>query len=162
MDNILPKRKHPRLKEFDYSTPGAYFITICAHKRRHLFAQITDVPYGDAIIQYTPYGNVAKEQLLQLKKRYPQIKIEHYTIMPNHIHMIISLNNEAQSSITDIICAYKSLTVQACRKMQLQEKVFQTSFHDHVIRNQQDYDEIARYIENNPKQWALDHLYTEE
>ena len=119
-----------------------------------------------AEIQYTPYGNIAQSQLLLLEKRYPPLKIDQFVIMPNHIHAIFLLEEAAGASprptITDIVCAYKSLTTRACKKVQPIEKLFQTSFYEYVIRGREDYDEIAEYIVNNPKQWELDKLYTEE
>ena len=119
-----------------------------------------------AEIQYTPYGEIAQEQMLLLEKRYPSLTIDRFVIMPNHIHAILLLKETAGDSqcptITDIVCAYKSLTTRACKKVQPIEKLFQTSFYEHVIRGREDYDEIAEYIENNPKQWELDKLYTKE
>ena len=86
-------------------------------------------------------------------------------IMPNHIHAILMLDEAAGASphptITDIVCAYKSLTTRECKKASPINKLFQSSFYDHVIRGQADYDEIAEYIINNPKQWELDQLYSE-
>ncbi len=104
--------------------------------------------------------------MLLLEKRYPTLKIDQYVIMPNHIHAILVLEDAAGASprptITDIICAYKSLTTRECKKAHPIDKMFQTSFYEHVIRGQADYDEIAEYITNNPKQWELDKLYSEE
>ena len=166
MENSLPKRKHPRLKQYDYSTAGAYFITICTHNRRCLLSRIVGRGLAPAEIQHTVYGQIAREQLLLLEKRYPSVKIDQYVIMPNHIHAILILEEAAGASprptITDIVCAYKSLTTRACKKVQPIDKLFQTSFYEHVIRGQKDYNEIAEYIQNNPKQWELDTLYVEE
>jgi len=64
-------------------------------------------------------------------------------------------------TIPDVVCAYKSLTTKACKAVQPIDKLFQTSFYEHVLRGQADYDEIAEYIVNNPKQWELDSLYSE-
>ena len=166
MENTLPKRKHPRLKTYDYSTSGAYFITVCAHNRRCLFAKIIGHEYDSAEIQYSPHGKIAREQLFLLEERYPSLKVDQFVIMPNHIHAIFILEETAGASprptIQEIVCAYKSLTTRACKKAFPTEKVFQTSFYDHVIRGQEDYLEIAEYIANNPKQWELDKLYAEQ
>ena len=166
MENCLPQRKHPRLDYYDYSTAGAYYITICTHNRQHLLSHIVGRGLTPAEIQYTPYGIIAKEQLFQLEKRYPFLRIDQYVIMPNHIHAILVLEDAVGDSkrpaIMDIVCAYKSLTTRACKKVQPIDKLFQTSFYEHVIRGREDYDEIAEYIINNPKQWELDKLYSEE
>ena len=166
MENNLSKRKHPRLSHYDYSTAGAYFITICTQNRRCLLSHIVGRGLAPAEIQYTAYGRIAQEQLLLLEQRYPSLKIDQYVIMPNHIHAILLLEETAGGSqrptITDIVCAYKSLTTRQCKKVQPIDKLFQTSFYEHVIRNQEDYREIAEYIANNPKQWELDRLYSKE
>ena len=166
MDSNLPKRKHTRLTHYAYNAAGAYFVTICTQNRRCLLSHIVGRGLAPAEIQYTIYGRIAKEQLLLLEKRYPSLKIDQYVIMPNHIHMILFLEETAGASprptISDIICAYKSLTTRDCKKERPIDKLFQTSFFEHIIRGHEDYDEIAEYIVNNPKQWELDKLYLEE
>ena len=166
MENNLPKRKHPRLNHYDYSTAGAYVITICTHSRRCLLSRIVGRGLAPAEIQYTAYGQIAQEQLLLLEQRYPSLIIDQYVIMPNHIHAILLLEETAGDSqrptVMDIVCAYKLLTTRQCKKVQPIDKLFQTSFYEHVIRGCEDYKEIAQYIVNNPKQWELDKLYSKE
>ena len=166
MENNLPKRKHTRLKHYDYSSAGAYFITICTHNRRCLLSRIVGRGLAPAEIQYTAYGQIAQAQLLLLEQRYPSLKIDRYVIMPNHIHAIVLLEEVAGASqrpaITDIVCAYKSLTTRQCKKVLPIDKLFQSSFYEHVIRNREDYQGIAEYIDHNPKQWELDRLYVKD
>ena len=166
MENNLPQRKHPRLDAYDYSTAGAYFITICTQNRRCLLSSIVGRGLAPAEIQFTTYGHIAQEQLLLLEQRYPALQIDQYVIMPNHIHAILLLEETTgeyrQPSITDIICAYKSLTTRQCKKVQPIDRLFQTSFYEHIIRGREDYHEIAEYIVNNPRQWELDKLYSAE
>ena len=186
MENKFPKRKHPRLKSYDYSEPGAYFITICTHNKQCLLSRVVGRGLAPAEVQYTAYGQIAREQLLRLESRYPNAKIDQYVIMPNHIHAIILLEEPAgansicaiapgnrfglircaehhpRPTIPDIVCAYKSLTTKACKKAQFVGKLFQTSYYEHIIRGSEDYDQIAAYIANNPKQWELDTLYAAE
>ena len=166
MENHLPRRKHPRLEHYDYSTAGAYYITICTQNRRCLLSHIVGRGLAPARVQYSAYGQIAEEQLFLLEKRYPSLKIDQYVIMPNHIHAILLLDGAGEDNqlpmITDIVCVYKSLTTRECKKVQPIEKLFQTSFYEHVIRGREDYDEIAEYIGNNPKQWELDKLYSVE
>jgi REP element-mobilizing transposase RayT len=165
MKDYLPQRKHPRLNQYDYSSPGAYFITICTENRRCLLSHIVGRGLGPAETVYTTYGKISKEQLFLLEERYSNLKIDRYVIMPNHIHAILILDEAVginpRPTITDIICAYKSLTTRECKKVQPIDKMFQTSFYEHVIRGQADYDEIVEYIANNPKRWELDKLYSE-
>ena len=166
MEHNFPRRKHPRLKEYDYSMPGAYFITICTQDKRCLLSRIVGQGLAPAEIRLTEYGAIAAEQLLLLEKRYPFVKVDRYVIMPNHIHIILLLEENAESvrrpAVSDIVCAYKSLTTKSCKQKRPIAKLFQTSFYDHVIRGREDYLGIAEYIENNPKQWELDKLYMKE
>jgi len=166
MENNLPKRKHPRLDHYDYSTAGAYFITICTQSRRCLLSRIVGRGLAPAEIQYTAYGQIAQEQLLLLEQRFPSLKIDQYVIMPNHIHVILFLEETAgvtpRPTVMDIVCAYKSLTTRQCKKVQPIDKLFQTSFYEHIIRGREDYNALAEYIVNNPKQWELDRLYSKE
>ena len=116
MENTLPKRKHPRLKSYNYSTAGAYYITICTHNKQCLLSQIVGRGLAPAEIQYTACGKIAEEQLFLLERRYPSLTVDQYVIMPNHIHAILILSDAAGASprptITDVVCAYKSLTTK--------------------------------------------------
>ena len=160
-----PERKLPRLKEYDYSQGGAYFVTICTQDRKRILSNIS-VGRGLApavTVELTPYGVVAQEQLLKLEERYPSVQIDRYVIMPNHIHILIQFVQAAGASplptLSDVICTYKSITTRLCRRICPIPKLFQTSFHDHVIRGEADYQEIAQYIVNNPAKWAEDKYY---
>ena len=164
MEKCLPERKHTRLRDYDYGTAGAYFVTICTQNRRCLLSRIVGRGLAPAEIQYTQYGQIARNQLLLLERRYPALKIDSYVIMPNHIHAILILEDAEEGrnrTLSDVICAYKSLTTRECKKVRPIDKLFQTSFYEHVIRGRKDYDEIVEYITNNPKQWELDSLYSE-
>ena len=164
----LPKRKPTRLKGYDYSTPGAYFITICVKDRKQLLSKIiVGQGLAPAENQLTIYGNIAKEQLELLENRYNGIKIDKYVIMPNHIHILISYEMPAGASpcptISDIICTFKSITTRFCKKEGLNEKhLFQSSFHDHIIRGEKDYQKIWEYIDTNVIKWEKDCFYNSE
>ena len=166
----LAKRKHPRLENYDYSSAGAYFVTICTQNRRCMLSRIVGrglAPAETIKIKYTSFGEIARRQLLLLEDRYPYLSVDQYAIMPNHIHAIIILGGETagaspRPTITDIICAYKSLTTIECKKNGFKDKIFQTSFYDHIIRSREDYEEIAKYIHENPLRWHFDELYAEE
>jgi len=166
----LPIRKHPRLNNFDYGTSGAYFVTICTQNRRCVLSRIVGrglAPAEMNVTEYTLFGEIAKKQLFLLEERYPFLAIDQYVIMPNHIHVILILNGEAagaspRPTVMDIVCAYKSLTTIECKKNSLSDKLFQTSFYEHIIRGREDYDEIRKYIYENPMRWYYDELYAEE
>ena len=170
MENKLPQRKHPRLKHYDYGSVGAYFITICTEKKKCILSRIVGrglAPAETLSVEYTTWGKIAEKQLFALQNRYPHLVIDRYIIMPNHIHLLIGLNNEAagaspRPTVIDIICTYKSLTTIECRKHGFSEKLFQTSFFEHIVRNEKDYDEISKYIGENPYYWIQDKLYSSD
>ncbi len=167
MKNDLPKRKHPRLNNYDYSSAGAYFVTICTHNRRSLLSKVVGRGLAPAEIELTEYGKIANDELMLINSRYPDVSVDKYVIMPNHIHIVFIINGEAagaspRPTVMDVVCAYKSLTTKKCKKLKPIKKLFQTSFYEHVIRNRDDYEEVARYIENNPITWQYDELYSEE
>ena len=166
----LPQRKHPRLDNYDYSSAGAYFVTICTQNRRCVLSRIVGrrlAPAEASGMEYTSFGKIAEQQLLSLKDRYAYLSVDQYVIMPNHIHVVLILESEAagaspRPTITDIVCAYKSLTTRECKKNGFDGKLFQTSFYEHIIRGREDYEEIVKYIYENPIRWYYDELYNEE
>ena len=170
-NNKFPKRKPNRLKKFDYSQNGAYFVTVCTQNKQCILGKIVGQGLAPAAVELSLYGKTAEKYILQLEQRYSRIKIEKYVIMPNHIHMLIFIDNSnvcatAGASpcptLSDVICAFKSLTAIECRKRGYQmKKFFQTSFHDHIIRDEADYLKIWNYIDTNPAKWQEDCFYIE-
>ncbi|MBP3495109.1 MAG: transposase [Clostridia bacterium] len=164
----LPKRRPTRLKSFDYSTNGAYFITICTHNRQKTLSKIV---VGEGLappeVKLTKLGEITREQLLLLEKRFENIKIDRFVIMPNHIHLIIFINNDSggaspSPTVCDVICAFKSKSVSLCKKAGYLDKVFQRSFHDRIIRNRREYEKITKYIYENPVLWEEDCFYSKD
>ncbi len=116
-ENELPKRKHPRLKEYDYSSNGYYYVTICAKDMKCIFGKVEKLEenvgrglapaerkYNDTVITLSPYGLVAEKQLFALEQRYDYVKIDKYVIMPNHIHAIIVLDGMAAGASPALHC----------------------------------------------------------
>lgn len=160
----FPKRKHPRLKEYDYSQSGYYYVTIHMEKGQPALSAVGRglTPTG-AEVTLTAVGEIAREQLLLLEKRYPHVRIIKHVLMPTHIHAIIQLRAETagaspRPTLMDVVCAYKSLTTRACnhRFNTPGRKLFQTSFYETVLRNEQAFRECWQYIENNPLRWLLE------
>ena len=165
--NNFPKRKHPRLVYYDYSKSGYYHVTICIEGRKPFLSTVgRGLAPAANTVTLTEIGKIAEEQLLLLESRYPFVKIDRYVIMPNHIHIIFALFGKTagaspRPTLSDIVCAYKSRTTRICNKL-LQtpgRRIFQTSFYDEIIRNQAAYDEISKYIFENPMKWEEDELY---
>ncbi len=145
----LPNRKQNRLRDYDYGQNGAYFITICTKDRKQ---NLCDIVGDDAHIVPKQYGTIVERYI----RNVPEI--EKHVIMPDHIHLIIRIENGAMwaspptNKVANIVRSIKTLTTK-----EIGESIFQRSYYDHVIRNQQDYDEIWQYIENNPAKWRLTH-----
>ena len=156
--NKLPKRKTIRIKDYDYSNPGAYFITICTAKREMLFWNNVG---ADIIrpqnIQLSRIGKIAEQGILQIETHYENVFVDKYCIMPDHIHLILQIkaNENGQkistSTIPTIIGSLKRWVSK-----QVGKPLWQKSFFDHGIRNQQDYDEIWKYIDDNPLKYILE------
>ena len=154
-------RKHPRLKHYDYSLPGYYYVTIHVEKSAPLLSGIRQVSMQNEIqVVLTPIGKLAEQELFALENRYPHVRIDKYVIMPTHIRAIVQLlaGESTRPGLTDIICAYKSLTTRACNQMLgvVNKKLFQASFYECVLRNEQAYQQCWKYIDDNPSKWLLD------
>ena len=160
----LPKRKHTRLKNYDYSQNGAYFVTICTHNRKPILSEIV----GQAApclphIKLTEIGKITEQYIKNIENIYEYVKVDKYVIMPDHIHLLISINtpfNGGQPSdrptLDNIVRSVKVMV-----RKSIGFSVFQTSFFEHIIRNDNDYKEIFQYIENNPLKRYLEKTNTE-
>ena len=145
-DDRFPSRKNPRMRNFDYSSSCYYFITICTWKKTCIFGK------PDAL---NAWGITAETVLTEIEKHFVHVKVDKYVIIPNHVHMILVLGN-TNAGVSTIIGQYKSSVTRIIRKTQPHQKIWQTSFHDHVIRNQKDYERIWLYIDANPQNWNKD------
>lgn len=161
-------RKKNRLQGYDYSKNGAYFITICAKDRAELFGKIIAVG-GDVHIapnlKLSQIGEVIRNAIDKLPSIRCDIVVDKYVIMPNHLHSIVIIKRGdvfnargdvdiAPYGVSDFIRTLKIITTK-----QIGFSPWQRSFHDHIIRNEDDYTRIAEYIENNPAKWAEDCFY---
>ena len=161
-----PKRKPVRLKDYDYSAEGAYFITICAKNMMRYFGRIiVGEPLAAPVNNLSCYGKIAENQLKALSARYSNIETDKYVVMPNHIHFILRIKSGGASTsptISDVVRTFKSLTMRECRSNgYCGETLFQRSFHDHIIRSDDDYKKIWEYIDTNVIRWEKDCFYIE-
>lgn len=165
---VLPRRKPARLKKFDYSTNGAYFITICTEKRKNILSTI--VGEGSPLPRLSCFGKIVDAWIQKMPSKYPEISVNCYVIMPNHIHLLLFVFNDRDGRgdpSPTVSSAIGWLKYQATKEINemcnsVGEKVFQRSFYDHIIRNDDDYCEIHNYIYENPIRWQYDKLYAEE
>lgn len=149
MDNERPQRKGLRLKNYDYSSNGAYFVTICTDgKEKNLCRLLPPETDGAAPRQIlSPIGKAVEEMI----GRIPGI--DKYVIMPNHIHMII-MSDGAGLPLSRKIRFFKS---NLTRK--LGHPIWQREYYDHVIRDEYDYRVKWKYIDDNPARWTDDDYY---
>lgn len=149
----LPKRKPTRLKDYDYSTPGAYFVTLCIKDRKSI---LSDITVGANIVRpkeihLTRYGKIAESAIKNIPNYYPIISVDNYVIMPDHIHLLLNIHSDIDGrpmvapTIDRVIKQTKGYITK-----QIGFSIWQKSFNDHIIRGQEDYKNIWEYIENNP------------
>ena len=168
----LPRRKSPRLKNFDYSTPGYYFVTFCTHNRRRTLSHIVGAVHEPPETRLTEQGKIVNDVIINIPEHLG-IKIDKYVIMPNHIHMIMIIeHNEhlrairesplhSRQIIEKAVGYIKMNSSKRIRKSISCEKIWQRSFHDHIIRGEKDYQKIWQYINCNPMCWENDCFYSE-
>ena len=178
-------RKSIRLKGYDYSQAGLYFITICTHNRQCLFGEIV---HNEMVVN--DFGHIADRHWEKLSERFQNFELDVFQIMPNHMHGIILLTNPVGAGFTPapidgatvpidgptvgatarvaptvggIVGAYKSLVSNECLEIFKQKfpgdymgKLWQRNYHEHIIRDEQSYHRIANYIINNPQNWKND------
>ena len=155
-----PKRKHPRLKEYDYGQNGAYFITICTKDRAALLGQVNMEPVirdeselGMRQIHLSATGELCRQLLEAIPNHYDGVTLDCFVIMPDHIHMVLVLDDTActggqrsgRPTIPNILHAFKRLSSR-----QANTDLWQASFYEHIIRNEKDMAEIRAYILQNP------------
>ncbi len=154
------QRKDYRLKNFDYSSPNAYFITICTKDRLPIFWQhISRHSVGAAIgrpvtYQLSPYGHIVDTAINSISVHYSGVDVDKYVIMPNHIHMIISITNKPAPKIPTIINQMKGYVSK-----QLGFSPWQKLYYDRIIRDEEEYLAKWQYIEDNPLKWTEDEEY---
>ncbi|MCL2592922.1 MAG: hypothetical protein FWD82_06110 [Defluviitaleaceae bacterium] len=152
----MEKRKSNRLKDYDYSSNGSYFITICTKDHAKILSQI--VGANCVRPKLSKIGEVVENEITKLSNIYDNVSVNCYVIMPNHIHMIILIQKEGRTqfapTISRIIKQFKgTITKQAGFSP------WQKSFHDHIIRNEKNFITISEYIKNNPINWKNDCFY---
>lgn len=142
----FPKRKYPRLKEFDYGGENFYFITICTDQKKCIF--------GDpGILNFR--GKMVNNAILQIPEHFSGIRVDKFVIMPNHVHLILKVEKKG-SDLFNAIGSFKAASTRMIHEVDPELKIWQRSFYDHVIRNEKSYGKIWYYIETNPIKWEED------
>ncbi len=170
MNSQFSNRQSPRLHGYDYSLPGAYSITLVAYHRECLFGN----KLGEKM-QLNKAGIIVEKYLTEISIHYPWTEVGVFVVMPKHVHVIIFLNENTEEickrrshedrhcviGLPSIIGTYKSFTARKINHLRKAHgtPVWQRSYYDHIIRNDDDLRNIWQYIESNPQNWRKDELH---
>lgn len=158
-----PKRKNIRLNDYDYSSAGAYFITICTKNRQFELSQIfrSCNCVGADIIRpsLTQYGKIVEKAIDAISNHYPEVTIDKYVIMPDHIHLILTITSPETNGriISAPTKPIRTIIGQMKRwvSKEIGISIWQKSYYDHVIRDENDYTTKWNYINKNPLSWFI-------
>ena len=167
----LPVRKSIRLKEYDYSQEGCYFITICVKNGHEMLGEIVNHQ-----LILSEHGSIVKREIDSIYEIRKECAVKKFVIMPNHIHLIVQIvgddgnrpvsphtdgvNHRAdchpplRKSVPNMVQGLKGAVTR-----QIGFSLWQRSYHDHIIRNREDYQRIWQYIDENPIKWVEDRYY---
>lgn len=175
----LTKRKPNRLKAYDYSQNGIYFLTICTAEKRPILSKIENSSgivsnnlfrtdsvdsqnshhiVGANCVRLSKIGEIVENEIRKINFVYDNVCVDNYVIMPNHIHLMIRLNSRVDvqnaPTISRIVKQFKGSITK-----QLGRSIWQKSYYDHIIRDDVDYNTKWQYIDENPIKWTDDELY---
>ena len=148
------------MPQYDYSSAGSYFLTVCTKDKRCTLGTVGRDDLGAPQVQLTARGTLAQRYICAIETAYHDVTVEKYAVMPNHIHILLTLHNGAPGSarptqrIPRLVAALKRVTNRAAG-----EELWQTSYYDHVVRGEADFLRIWSYIHTNPARWAEDEYY---
>ena len=172
MDRFKNKFKtvSSRLKNWDYKNPWWYYVTICTKNHKEWFGEISN-----SKMILNELGQIANEYWINIPIHYPEVELDEYIIMPNHIHGIIILNelptvetpymvslqSNRQHSLGDVVGKYKAAVARQSRKMGYKQFQWQPRFYDRIIRNEKELFQIRKYIQQNPLKWEIEKDFPE-
>ncbi|MBK8187926.1 MAG: transposase [Cellvibrio sp.] len=158
-------RKSIRLKNYDYSALGFYFITICCHQQLPLLGKIRN-----GLMHNNDIGNLVVQCWLAIAKQYSHIKLHEYVVMPNHFHGIIEIGGFDQGAINcaptigNIVRGFKGRSTRVFNQLNRfpsGNSLWQRNYHEHIIRNETSYTKICEYIQTNPLRWKNDSYFVQ-
>ena len=190
----LAKRKSQRLREFSYSETAAYFITVICFKRKHLLGRIDptcaasrkpvrggvpDAPRpeisncAEITVELSGIGKIVDAKIREMDEKFPGVSIDHFVIMPNHVHLLLSVDETCGASRTPPLTgSTESKTVRSNETIPrfisylkrstnrvAGAEIWHRGYHDHIIRDCADYMVRYKYISDNPARWAEDEYY---
>lgn len=149
-----------RLKDWDYGSNASYFVTICTKHKRHFFGAVIN-----GKMNHSNTGKIADECWKEIPDHFMFVELGEYVIMPNHVHGIITINKpsnlhlpSSKSTLSTIVGSFKSAVTKLINRKQsldivIEDFGWQERFHDHVVRNEEEFNRISKYIRDNPINW---------
>lgn len=152
-------RKKNRLKGYDYSSNASYFLTVCSDKRKEIFSQIVfDNTVGANIVRLSHIGEKIENCILKIEEIYPCIFVDNYIIMPNHIHLILTIDTNRRPMVAPTVATVIKQFKGAASK-EAGTSIWQKGYYDHIIRNENDFNETMKYITFNAQKWDEDKYF---
>jgi len=172
-DPKIHHRRSIRLKGYDYSRVGAYFVTICTHKRECVFGEVVE---GEMRLNET--GMIVQDEWLRTPTIRPNVELDVFVVMPDHLQGIIILNDDGRGesqfaptrfhspsgTVGAIVRGFKSASTKRINEIRgaIGRPLWQRNFHDRIIRDENEMRRTQEYIVNNPLQWYYDEERTDE
>lgn len=165
-----PARKPNRLTGYDYRQPGCYFVTICTKGKRHLFWNESPPSMGvgaDIIRPWmerlSPVGLLVEQAIREIPVHYPNVIVENHVVMPNHVHILLSIEGGGGRIISAPTTALSTIVGQMKRAVAKRAgfPIWQKGYHDHIVRGDADHLRVWKYIDTNPAKWREDCYFTE-
>jgi REP element-mobilizing transposase RayT len=169
-DPEIHHRRSIRLRRYDYSQPGSYYVTLCTQGKEHLFGQIVE---GE--MHRNEWGDHVARCWEWLGQQYPYIDLDEWTVMPNHLHGIIVITAPTNTRLIvgrggsrtaptkrkplgRLVGAFKTVSTDDINQLRgtPARPLWQRDFYDHIIRNEDELNKIREYIRTNPLRWASD------
>ncbi len=146
-----PRRKPARLPGWDYATPANYFVTLVTLGRREVFGSVLDsqVILGEL-------GQLAAQDWLRIGRDDPSIALDAFVVMPNHLHGILGITQEAGPGVSEIMRIFKARVTLGAQQLGFEGTIWQHGFHDRILRDRAAVEAARRYIEANPARWSSD------
>ena len=163
-------RQSPRLRDYDYTQGGVYYVTIATYRMAQLFGVV-----ANGKVYLNELGRLVDKEWQKTAEIRPRVEIDEFVVMPNHIHGILFFSEPQHAapstdkatlpanSLGSIVAQFKSVVTKRSRKLANppHPPIWKRNYYDHIVRNENDLDRIRRYILANPARWKADEYYAE-